>query len=94
MNKILVKNEIFKSERLSDGSIVVTVLRDNNNFFGIDIEGCKFVTDKEGFVQDEFTEQATEQIKNCCKKKDFGYTEYELKIELRCRFLNTIMAML
>lgn len=94
VSKALKKNEFYKSERLADGSTVVTVLKDNNKFFGVNLEGCKFGTNEGGFINDEFTLQAIEEIKDYCESKDFGYTEYELKLELRCRFLNTIIAMM
>ncbi len=87
------ENEYFKSEKKDDGTIIVTVLKDINEFFEINLEGCKFITNKFGFIKDEFTDRATDEIKKYCKI-DTSYCEQTLKTELRCRTLNTLMSML
>lgn len=92
MNKLLFKNTFFKSERLCDGSTVVTVLNDNDKFLGIDISLSKLITNKEGFIADIFTTDASEAIKKY--SNETGISEYDIKIELRNRTLNRLMGML
>lgn len=46
-------NDYFKSEKLSDGSTVITVLKDDFNFFNTNLKGCKFITDKNGYIADK-----------------------------------------
>lgn len=45
----------FKSEKLNDNSTVITVLKDDFNFFDINLKDCKFITNSNGFIADEFT---------------------------------------
>ena len=63
MDMILKSHEYFISEKSDDGSISVTILKDDNKFYGISLVGCKFITNKMGFTNDEFTEDVIIKIK-------------------------------
>lgn len=93
MSTVLLKNEYFKSEKMDDGSTVVSVLNDPNHFFGIDTTGSKLITDKNGFISDLYAEETLHQINLYCKNEDVNMNEYELKMELRCRTLNFFISM-
>lgn len=89
MSKLLFKNEYFKSEKMEDGSTVVTVLKDKNRFYEVDMEGCKLITNKYGFIADEFTKEAMSKIESI--SEDIERIE-TLKLELRNRTLNTLLS--
>ena len=92
MDIILKSHEYFISEKSDDGSIIVTILKDDNKFYGISLVGCKFITNKMGFTNDKFTEDVIIKIKEVSNKLNLD--ELDLKCELRNRALNVIMSFL
>ena len=94
MEKILFENEYFKSVKLNDLTTVVTVLKDENKFYGIDLKGCQLITTGEGFIADKYTQQAIDEVKAYCSKSDTTTSEQDLWTELRCRSLNCLMGMI
>lgn len=86
------KNQYYISEKYEDGSCVITVLDDKQLFYDIPLKGCKFITDKDGFIADEFTDISLISIKEYVKENPH-LTEYKLKIELRNRSLNILLSM-
>lgn len=88
MNRILFENIHFRSEKTNDGTYIVTILKDDRNFFGINMEGCKLITTAEGFVDYELTESVKMAVDTQCST----FKEKELLIhELRNRTLNVLM---
>lgn len=91
MRKILFKNEFFKSEKTSEGAYIVTVLKDNRNFHGINLEGCRFTTTAEGFIDYELTESVEKALDDKCRTSE---EKSSLREELRNRTLNILISYL
>ena len=88
MSKVQFENEYFKSEKNNDGSFVITILKDDQNFYGVDMQDCKLITNSYGFIKDEFTEKALNNISAKCNTPEEIHL---LKCELRNRQLNTLI---
>ena len=67
MNKVNFENEYFRYE-LINGETVITILQDKNKFFGVDISGCRLITDKDGLIKDDFTVNALHQMYKYCNE--------------------------
>lgn len=91
MNKVNFENECFRSE-LINGETVITVLQDNNKFFNVDVTGCKFITDKNGYIKDDFTVEALHQMYKYCNENKAS--KNKLKLDIRNRNLNCLMSIL
>lgn len=93
MNELLFKNDFFKSERLHDDSIAITILKDENKFFGINLEGCKLITNKDGYIEDIFSDNSIKAMHKYLSTHDNIFNSYDkLKIELRNRTLNVLIS--
>lgn len=91
MSKVLFENEYFRSEKTSEGDYVVTVLKDDRNFHGINMEGCKLITTAKGFVDYELTDTVISSVDAMCNAPK----EKSLLIEeLRNRTLNVLISYL
>lgn len=80
MDKIVFENECFRSEQIDDETII-TILQDNNKFFGVDITGCKLITDKDGLIKDDFTVEALHQMYKYCNENKAS--KNKLKLDIR-----------
>lgn len=89
---IMFENEYFLSEKLDGNKRVVTVLKDDRCFYGINLKGCKFATNTFGFVEYEFTDKALKEIKLYCEANSAN--EEFFKAELRNRTLNVLISMI
>ena len=88
MNKVNFENEYFRYE-LINGETVITILQDKNKFFGVDISGCRLITDKDGLIKDDFTVNALHQMYKYCNENKAS--KNKLKLDLRNRNLNCLM---
>lgn len=88
---IKFENKYFRSERTIHGSYVVTILKDDQNFYGINMQGCKLITSANGIIMDELTQEVINNIESKCNTPEEVRT---LKCELRARQLNTLIQFL
>lgn len=88
MDKVNFENEYFRYE-LINGEKVITILQDKNKFFGVDIAGCRFITDKDGLIKDDFTVNALHQMYKYCNENKAS--KNKLKLDIRNRNLNCLM---
>lgn len=90
--KLLFENEFFRSERADDGSTVITIVKDGFRFEGVDLTGCKIITNAKGFCDDELTEGAKKEIKH--QSEIIKIKEEVLWYKKRNRMLTALMSML
>ena len=89
---ILYHNRYFKSEKLEDESIAITILEDPNKSNEVDMTGCILIHTKEGFIADKFTDKAIKTIETICKKS--GEDVRKKQLVFRNRVLNMFISML
>lgn len=83
----------FKSEKVSDGSTIITILKDERNFFGINLEGCELITDNRGYIIDKFTNESLNHMREYLSRPDNEFKNLEdFKIEFRNRTLNVLIS--
>ena len=87
MKEIKFKNDYFISEKSKKGTCI-TILKDDDKFYDVDMTGCKLKTNEEGFIVDEFTKEALAKIESLTSDKE---KQFLLKIELRNRQLNRLI---
>ncbi|MBP3917103.1 hypothetical protein [Clostridium sp.] len=92
IKEVLLKNDYFLVEKYSDGSRAITILKDDRNFYDINLEDCKLCTNSEGFIDDNLTVEAIEKINNYCLANDID--EFKFRLELRNLTLNCLLSML
>lgn len=92
MRRILFKNEYFLSEKLDNGAIIITVLKDDRRFYGISLDECQFNTNPKGFIENNFTSLSYKEIQSYCKENNLDIQRFEE--ELRNRTLNALMSMI
>ena len=86
-------NDFFKSEKVSDGSTIITILKDERNFFGINLEGCELITDNRGYIIDKFTNESLNHMREYLSRPDNEFKNLEdFKKELKNRTLNVLIS--
>ena len=86
-------NDFFKSEKTSDGSTIITVLKDEFNFWGINLDGCELITDNRGYIMDNFTNKSLNDMNEYLNRYNNEFKNLEdFKIELRNRMLNVLIS--
>lgn len=86
------ENDYFLCEKCEDGTTIVTVLKDEYNFFGISLENCKLICTQQGYINDKFTLETLAEIKKYSTQHNIS--EHDLALELRCRILNVLISMI
>lgn len=85
MSKVLYKNECFKLEMLDDNTNILTILKDKNVFYGVNLENCSIIMNANGRTITNYTDDALNTINQLCSND----LERELlKLNLQ---INTLM---
>lgn len=84
------ENEYFLVEKDDTGTTTITVLKDDYQFYGICMTNSKLITNSDGVIKDQFSQNALDLLNKSFKKEDI----HDIKLQIRCRLLNVLMSMI